>query len=464
MAIALCLIGCGTSHGVRDAVQAWAEAVDRAACEREMRCESQTLEWQRFRCYPGVGTIYTNGAAGLAGEGALEFDAEAAADCLAELEALPCHVDRGVDVAASCRDALTPTRGLGDPCTPSRGAGWTGCEGGLFCASTDGCSGTCVEGGAPGDTCEVRPCVGCTLLSLDLGAVCVGLRVGDPCAGSCAPLLCVDGVCEEPPVVGLGESCGLAVASCEEGSQCLEGTCRADGTGSVGEPCNGSGSCTRDLYCDPTRHCAQLLPPGAACEFARACGPDAPNCTRGVCSTEPPPDRDGCLSSLGPWLTTWTCPSGESCDADEVECRPTAAIGATCDRWTNVCTEGARCVDGLCRTIVGHAEDCDDDHVCASTLECVDGRCAPLPELGDPCRDACFGAECVDGTCSARPPGAACDDGVQCESGLCRDGACMPVGAEGAPCGATRGRCARGLGCFGDADDVGRCLPITCGG
>ncbi len=464
----LCTLGCSTSHGLQDEVQAWADAVDRAACEREMRCESQTLERQRFRCYPGVGTIYTNGAAALAGEGALEFDADAAAACLAELEALPCHGDRLVDVAPSCRDALTPTRGLAEPCTPSRGAGWTGCEGRLFCASTDGCNGTCVEGGAPGESCETRTCgsSSCSFAGPPLEATCGGGPApGSPCVDSCGAHLCLDGTCVEVPVVDVGEPCGLAVANCAEGSECLERTCRADGTGSVGEPCNGSGSCTRDLYCDEARRCAQHLPLGAACEFAHACGPDAPHCNRGVCSAEPPAEVVGCSTLVvGPWTRATPCPDGLSCDAENYECRPTAAIGAACDRWTNVCTEGARCVEGRCRTIVGDAADCDADHVCASTFECLDGRCAPLPELGEPCREACFGAECVAGTCTIRAPGAACDDGAQCESGLCRDGACTPVGSEGAPCGATRGRCARGLGCYGDADDVGRCLPLgRCG-
>lgn len=464
MIIAVCLVGCSASHGLRDEVQAWADALDRAACEREMRCESQTVARLRVHCHPGVGTIFSNGAPALAAEGALAFDAAAAAACVAELEVLPCHVvTPGREETPSCWNALTPTRALGESCSPTPGR-WSGCAG-TYCASTDGCHGTCVAGGDAGDSCEVRGCTAssCSLWGSPPRAMCVAPG-GDRCEDTCPSRVCRDGVCVAVPVVGVGEACGPEVATCADGSECIDATCRPHRTGGVDDPCIGAASCMEGLWCDEGR-CAPLLPPGAACDSGRACGPEARHCTRGICSTDAPPEWTQCYGNhSGLWPPTRACPSGFSCDAEEQECRPTAALGEACDRWTNVCTEGARCVEGRCRTIVGDAEDCDADHVCASTLECLDGRCGPLPELGEPCRDACFGAECVAGTCTVRAPGAACDDGVQCDSGLCRDGACTPVGGEGAPCGASRGRCARGLACFGDADDVGRCLPLgRCG-
>lgn len=454
-------VGCSASHDLDGAAAAWLEDVHAVACAREIRCDAQIREARRRHCDPDAGPWSGTARAVLHGD--LRFDAEAGARCIAELDALPCHLERSSEVTPSCWMVLTPLRALGERCTPAPHT-WTGCPTGTLCATSDGVSGECVAGGAPGDTCFVRPCAaGPACAAAAVPATCPGSDVGDACEeGGCgAALRCEAGRCAELPVNQRGEPCGSGIARCEDPTTCVAGVCRADGTSEVGEPCGSAATCVVGLWCDRERErCAARLAPGAACAQGDACGDEAPFCTRGVCSTEAPPSAPNCPAGYSGWGDSTACPEGLACHADSHSCRPVVALDELCDADAEVCVEGARCAEGRCRRVVPLDAACGPDALCAGRLECRSGRCTTMPHLGEPCVARCLDeSECRDGTCTALPTGAPCERHRDCASGRCFMGVCTPLSTEGGPCGGYRGTCAPGLGCFGDADDVGRCFP-----
>lgn len=458
--VAVVLVGCSASHGVDQGAQAFIDAIDDALCEREMRCEAQIDgPWARYHCHPSAGP-YWAGAPRATASGDLSFDAAAAEACLTELDAVPCHFE--MNPTPSCSGVFTPVRALGDRCTPHPN-GFTGCTDGAFCASSDGVRGTCVRGGAPGETCDVRPCAAtrCLYLAAPATPVCEGLEEGDACTGSCGELPCEDGTCVALPTRALGEPCGVGVAACVEDAHCVEGTCHPLASAGQGEPCFDRRTCASDLWCDRSGRCAPRLGPGATCTSSIQCGEDAPRCTRGICSVELLSDAPTCRLGNGIWPGSGTCEDPAlACNRMTLQCRPVVALGAACDSYTEVCEEGARCTDGRCVTIVSVDAACGADAVCAATLECRGGRCAALPLPGEPCTETCLAGECIAGECTMRPGGAACDEPEQCQSSQCFAGLCQPVSGEGGPCGTVAGRCAMGLVCLGDENDVGRCFRM----
>jgi hypothetical protein len=183
-----------------------------------------------------------------------------------------------------------------------------------------------------------------------------------------------------------------------------------------------------------------------------------------LCYTDPPDVE---------WATRDDCPSGRRCSRADGFCFTAVGLGDACDATTQ-CADGSRCVGGRCIVAVGPGDACTDDVVCPAGFVCAHGACAALPTFGQPCSDRCLDADCVAGSCVRRPDGASCADDPgpyfayygrdrsRCE-GACDEATqrCVPRLAIGAAC-AFYPDCARGLRCFGDANDHGVCAPATC--
>jgi hypothetical protein len=192
-----------------------------------------------------------------------------------------------------------------------------------------------------------------------------------------------DQPCVSTVVKGLladGAPCGHWM-ECQPGSlcrrpfdMCAPAVC-TPGDLLLGDVCGGS---------MPTRKCGE----GLTCSAAKTCV-EAPR--GGACAKD-----EDCLSS------------SEFCDG--AACKPRLAVGVSCAGKPEACALLGRCdaTTHLCVAagVVGQA--CGGFELCWSSY-------CPAPDLNG---DAL--------PCAARKAvGAPCDDGAQCDSGLCKSGACV---------------------------------------
>jgi hypothetical protein len=257
----------------------------------------------------------------------------------------------------------------------------------------------------------------------------VGLE-GQPCEeGPCAVgLICVEGVCETPPVPECVDDEGCFVAGLFNGRVCVDETCV-------------------DAGCDADDDCGTRICDLGVCVDPEGCGVDADCgagrvCEAGLC-------RDGCDDD-------GECGGFASCV--EGRCFQQCFIDLLC--FGDIC-EGGLCVPAEC----GADVDCGEGNVF-----CDGGRCATFTpcDEDDDCFDPNF--RCSDlGRCEERP---LCTTDPQCGQGaLCIAGHCRPVDTcavdddceqEGRECVA--GRCVQAPTCRADQDCGAdqRCVNLLC--
>ncbi|MGV3625750.1 MAG: hypothetical protein ACO1OB_33370 [Archangium sp.] len=161
-----------------------------------------------------------------------------------------------------------------------------------------------------------------------------------------------------------------------------------------------------------------------------------------------------------------SCAAGLECRLEEVDrcgyCRKKVVepvtqpgLGEACMRspFEPGCEVSTWCAwqpDGAprCVTRPNVGEPCDGP--CVLDAACIERVCRPRGRLHAPCVDIpCEeGLVCIDGRCEApRNLGSACAGDLHCNSGLCRDGACISRG-EGEACRPTTpSGCEPGLAC-----------------
>lgn len=212
------------------------------------------------------------------------------------------------------------------------------------------------------------------------GAFCAGDRCvripgpGEPCAliGGPTPFpvcseghACRGGICVAFESAEVGEPCD-AVALCVDGSDCVDGTCRA--RAGLGEPCQPL-RCVDGLYCGERGVCAPMVAPGCACDETVTCTIEH-RCIDGICrriGDGPTPCELGCPER-------WCAADGCDFRFDGERCRDDACNEehAYCDLATQ-----------LCEPILYPAEDCSAHPEGCYGGDCVDGLCEPRPR--DPC-------------------------------------------------------------------------------
>ncbi|MGV3622158.1 MAG: DUF7107 domain-containing protein [Archangium sp.] len=301
---------------------------------------------------------------------------------------------------------------LGTSCTNS-----TQCGEAAFCQS-----GACAPRLANAASCATdRQCspalrciVGvCAAPALEDGAAC-----NDDGTGCAQPLVCdvVDHRCRIIRSVGDGAACTGHTLRCDSSgaTRCIGGTCVTRG---AGDPCDLVDNPNGGLTGSHTQ-----CPPTTFCEV---------NGDAGVCTT----------STAGS-----PCHFGRNCQADQFcdlvnGCTARKSAGATCD-------DPRDCAEGLtCDVVVGADPDEDPNGGGASTckplqtvgsactrscplpLLCVSGACAKAGLNGEACVDGiCLDGACANGLCSGKlAGGSACLLDAQCESAVCREGACLAV-------------------------------------
>jgi hypothetical protein len=260
-------------------------------------------------------------------------------------------------------------------------------------------------------------------------------------AGRCQPASCVDGV------VNQGES----AADC--GGPCPD-RCVAE------QPCAESADCATGLFCpESTLRCTPVSCQDGAQngdEVGRDCGGGCPGCPVGSpCAANPDCITGACRGG--------TC-AAASCN-DQVRNQDETAVD--CGGGCAPCTPGASCDVGAdCNSAVCSGRGCGPG---------VD-RCCQPPRCNDQVRNGSEPfTDCGNAQCGPCPLGNPCNQNVQCETGLCQNGACrvQPCldgqrdGQEtGTDCGGPDPLCARcdlGEGCVNDPDcGDGSCQSGVC--
>jgi hypothetical protein len=325
---------------------------------------------------------------------------------------------------ADCVDADSCLRGActDGTCSTDPSPDGTGCDDGLYCTDNDQCAtGTCAgtarDCSAESDDCNDGVC--------------------DEEAGACAKQALADGTgCDDGQYCTVGETC--LSGACQGGQpqdcsafdgECVEGLCNEDDDRCEGRPMADGEDCDDGQYCTVGETCLS-----GACQGSqpRDCSASGGSCVDGYCNE----DQDRCvgtnLDAGTPCDDDLFCTENDACDdsgnclGDPVDCShlDDACNQGVCDELVDACAahpanEGSSCEDGLYCTIndtcqsgtctVGQLRDCS-----AFADQCHDGVCW---ESQDRC-------QAVD-----KPPGTACDDGIDCTSPDECDGAGICVGA-----------------------------------
>lgn len=247
--------------------------------------------------------------------------------------------------------------------------------------------------------------------------VCAGVDCGpDGCGGSC-------GECQS------GDQCDDGRCVCL--SDCTDKGCGPDGCGGECGSCDDNDVCTDDL-CDYDK--CQYSFNFAPCDDGNPCtGND--KCHAGVCSGAVLPQAElvetGCVCH------------------DDSSCR-TLDDGDPCNGTLYCSTEGR---NAMCAVVPGSLPDCDDGNPCSLDLCEPYVGCISTPDdslscsNSDPCdgEETCDNGECLDGSdlvcddddpctsdscvpvagCVHEPDGGFCEDGLDCTTHSCDNGACQ---------------------------------------
>lgn len=300
-------------------------------------------------------------------DGAVTYDAQRGAACLAAFAADPCgpgplpELPTVFDVLGRCPGALMPGLDKGQRCV-SNGE----CRPGLACVGASvvmSCQGVC--------TPITTPVVGTRCAHYEDCALGSGGLWCDPTSGACAP------------GVGMGATCGATsagVTACAPGLWCdvsasAAGTCRPPG--GVGAPCDELGGCAAPLRCARTA----------------TNGPDAE-----LGSCVPPGDAGAACEANGDCATGLVC-AGATCG-------PPLGVGVRCNS-DDYCSAGLTCATEKCLEPRCPGDDCSAPNTWCLLGVCRDGRCQPLGSTGAACivGGDCGSGACVGGACS---PPAAC--------------------------------------------------------
>ena len=252
-----------------------------------------------------------------------------------------------------------------DPCDDDDPCTADACDVGAQTCQHVAEAGCCSQDGDCADDGDVCTDEVCDLLSNTCGAV--------PVDGCCN----VDGECDDT-VLCTADTCVNHVCHNTDIPQCCEG----DGD------CDDLSDCTSDA-CDTGANTCEYTSTGQCC---------TPGADPGQLANECGVDPDG--PALLCW--TWTCTVDAACEA--VQAADCCAEHVDCDDQDG-CTVDVCQSTGLCKHIenTNDTNCCADHSECESTDYCEEGQCAPKLPDGEDCAEA-----------------------VECESGICEGGLCVP--------------------------------------
>ena len=337
-------------------------------------------------------------------------------------DAPQCSGDSTCDAAGACK------KRNGQGCTGNVECASGHCKDGKCCntectALCHSCAtGTCISVNGQDDQPE---CTGAS--TCDATGACKP-KPGQACTNGaqCASGFCKDGVC-------CGEACD------GECKSCLTGTCRSVSSADDPDTCTGEKTCSADgkcrkkngRACDGATECASgFCADGKCCDTA--CTTACRSCATGAClKVTGAEDADSCKDE---WI----------CSADG-ECRKKAG---------QECILAGECLSGFCE-----GGRCCDRACPALCHSCDTGTCLQVLSGGEDEPD-CKGDNACDalGQCKKKN-GQPCTGGVQCASGICKDGTCCDTECVTACHSCATGTCTPVKG----ADDYPECIErYTC--
>jgi len=312
------------------------------------------------------------------------FDSDAAAACLAEMNAMVCgdHLGPGrLWHSPACENVFHGVLSVGEPC-----AQWGDCARG-YCQIDGVCPGICVAYKQLDEACgDEDDTIGC-----DQELYCDEMR--------CKKRLPVGHLCDEAPdACVIGSQC--RATDPEDPSTCLT-------LAASGGACSTSQDCVAPLACLSDGKCG-------ATSDGSPCGSNE-LCAGGLsCYAAMGEANTGCHAPLeaGDECTDWrACEAGLECapdtdDPDTRHCRGRAGVGESCDYVS--CEDELACVQegnvATCRTLQANGAACDSPSLCVSGV-CRDQQCSP--------------------------PGAESEDCVAWHSGTCEEGLyCQPLSED----------------------------------
>jgi MYXO-CTERM domain-containing protein len=338
-----------------------------------------------------------------------------------------------------------------------------------------------------GQPCNLQSCQGAGQI------VCTASGTGVECSVSAAgptPEVCDgrDNDCDgqideapgpgEPPMPGVGVSCGSSVGECRPGlSACVAGkiVCNAVvGPGAeicdgLDNDCNGSiddGVTVPGASCNPAGMAPGQPMVGECRPGSFVCrGHDGWKCQGGI---GPAPevcdgkdnDCDGVIDNNASCAPGYVCVEGECvqaciesgesypCSADRyckngaclvkacarqpcpagLLCQPDGSCVDPCSLVT--CLAGAKCVNGVCL-------DCYTQG-CSAGQRCIERTCRPDPCATTSCPNGQF---CYGGSCMLSCSGVSCGTGRVCKQGSCSQSSCTSVCASDFFCDEPTGTC-----------------------
>jgi MYXO-CTERM domain-containing protein len=274
-----------------------------------------------------------------------------------------------------------------------------------------------------------------------------------------------DGLIDNGPLPGVGETCGSNLGACKAGvTACVNGKLVCN-TVSMPKPeiCNGI-----DDDCNGIIDDGVLPGTGVACLCP---GESQAMVGVGVCKAGTTVCRSGAIVCNG-----CVGPSAEICDGKDNNCDGQVDDNATCPT-TFACTEGACallcqssefqcpsgykcqgkfCVPERCATVTcGPGLHCDESTgtcidqcagvTCTAPAVCMEGRCLDCETFGCNAGQVCYQGACQADKCA----GVQCSDSTYCDDGKCV-GLCPP------------GKCATGQSCLAGVCSADKCALVAC--
>ena len=193
---------------------------------------------------------------------------------------------------------------------------------------------------------------------------------GEPCDADITcdtGLQCDDGICVE--LRGEGDTCLPGDHTvCRDGLECEGGVCIR--ILEKGASCDGANraKCREPLTCYSGK-CVTFVDEGDSCNTVDLCKADL-LCVGGICKPKAPEEVEICASDedCAANQTAKTCLSSGLCGTIVGE-------GELCQNGKVECEEGMTCL-GACVYVVGENEPCDDMlRVCDEEAFCIDGFC-----------------------------------------------------------------------------------------
>lgn len=336
------------------------------------------------------------------------------------------------EIEAGAAEACDDTNAIQcDGCNNSCKTSTPGCLAGTVCvpngaipAGSFGCAVCNTSLGAPGT--EKLPTSAANLTACDDGLFCT---VGEQCngAGSC---------------LGAARDCADAAActndQCNEASNRCDNTLVTDGCVIGGASCVGPGAVNPSNRCQT---CAPLVSTTSYSNRAQGSQCGSPSCSGGSLTPAPMCDASGSCQSqtpvscngsacVSPVSCTGMCTVDLECQlgfycAPDGSCKPKAPPGGPCT-GSGQCTTGF-CSDGVC---------CNS--ACDGTCEACGlagklGICSPYAPGTDPQMECLPGQFCGGGRAcviDTKPTGQACTDNRSCQSGHCADGVCCNAACD----------------------------------